>query len=110
MLVPLWLIVFELPKPFEDRLEFLVVSDGQGIGRLLSRRFVDAADAIVDSMKLIMEIVERLIDPLAAFCFQGGRFRHRRQVDQCFNAGLTLRLCGKLLGMRVKEVTTAARA
>lgn len=78
MLIPLWLIILELPKPFEDRLEFLIVRDGQGIGRLLSRGFVDAADVIVDGMKLIMEIVERLIDSLAAFCFQGGRFGHTR--------------------------------
>ncbi len=78
MLIPLRLIILELPKPFEDCHEFFIVRDGQGIGRLLSRRFVDAADVIVDGMELIMEVVERLIDPLAAFCLLGGRFRHRR--------------------------------
>lgn len=110
MLIPLRLIILELPEPFEDRSEFFVVGDCQGIGWLLSQRFLDGADVVVDGMELIMEIVEHLIDPFAAFCLLGGRFSHTRQVDQCFDAGRTLRLCGKLLGVRVKEITTAACA
>lgn len=37
---------------------------------MLSRRFVDAADIIVDGMKLIVQVVERLVDSLAALCLQ----------------------------------------
>ena len=56
MLISLRLRIFELPEPFEDRDEFFVVRDGQGIGRLLSRRFVNAADVIVDGMELKNDI------------------------------------------------------
>jgi hypothetical protein len=58
VLIALRLIILEFPEPFEDRSEFFVMCDGQCIGRLFFHRFLDAADAIVDGMELIMKIVK----------------------------------------------------
>ncbi|MBH0199492.1 MAG: hypothetical protein HP497_08750 [Nitrospira sp.] len=58
-------------------------------------------------MELIVEIVQRLINALAA----SGRFRgglhHVRQIDQSLDVVRVFGFCRELLGMRIEQVAAS---
>ena len=66
MLISLGLNVLVFPQPLDDRPQLLLMRMSEGVLRFLRLGFSHVTEGIVESMELVVEIIQRVVDPLAA--------------------------------------------
>ncbi len=110
MLIALRLILFEFPEPPEDRLQLLLVRHGEVIGRRLGLGVRDVAKGIIESVELIMEIVQCTVDAFTAFGLACRGFHHTGQIHDGFDARCPLRLICIVACSGIEQVAAAGEA
>lgn len=86
MLISLGLNVLVFPQPLDDRPQLLLMRMSEGVLRFLRLGFSHVTEGIVESMELVVEIIQRVVDPLAAPGLGGGVLHHVREIDHHFDA------------------------
>src|SRR5207245_8914435 len=84
--VSLRLIVFVLPQTLENGEQLLFLGDGKSVGRCRSLLLGHTTERVVEGMKLIVEIVQRLIIALAAAGGFGCLLQHTREIYVGFSS------------------------
>src|SRR5947209_15839901 len=108
--VSLRLIAFVLPETLENGEQFLFLGDGKSVGRCRSLFLGYPTERVIEGVELIVEIIQRLIIPLAAAGGLGTRLQHSREVQDRLHPIRPLGFLQVLIGSWPEQVTTSRQA